>query len=166
MIEKLYLDCRRVVASTAADICLDQGVEPVIRLTSTAVRVGQFYSIAPEILWDVITDTLKWPLWGPTVRSTRCSDRYIGMGTKGQVLTSVGIRLPFIVTHYEHLRFWSWKVGPFRATGHRLDSVQTGGCNLWFETPMIAAPYALICRKALVNIDALLAASSNTACNS
>ena len=128
----------------------------MIRISPTTICVGKFYHIAPGIIWDLITDTLKWPLWGPTVKSARCSERYIRRGSKGHVLTPFGIRLPFTVTDFVNASFWSWRVGSIKATGHRIESLDTGGCNLWFEVPIIAAPYVLICRKALENINKLV----------
>jgi len=110
-----------------------------------------------------MTDTQKWPLWGPTVQHAHCSEQYIQKGSTGDVLTPFGIRLPFTVTDYEHLSFWLWRIGPIRATGHRLESLNAGECNLWFEVPIIAAPYTLICQKALENINKIASDQKKTA---
>jgi len=114
------------------------------------------YLTAPYILWDLITDTIQWPKWGPTVKAVRNAERYIREGSEGQVLTAVGIWLPFVITEYEHECFWSWKVAAIRATGHRVQPIETGGCRLWFEVPMIAAPYLVICQRALNRIENIL----------
>ena len=135
----------------------------MIRIAPTTVCVGKFYHRAPELIWDLVTDTLKWPLWGPTVQSARCSERYIRSGSKGHILTPFGIRLPFIVTEYEHVSFWSWRVGSIKATGHRIEGLNTCACNLWFEIPLVAAPYVLICRKALENINKLVSGPAKAA---
>ena len=68
------------------------------------------------------------------------------------------IRLPFVVTEYEHARFWSWEVASLKATGHRLQAIESGGCYLWFDMPLITLPYAVICRMALNRIEGLLTA--------
>jgi hypothetical protein len=111
---------------------------------------------SPHVVWDLITDTTKWVRWGPTVRAVRSSERYIRQGSEGQVLTAVGIWLPFFITEYKHECFWSWKVASIRATGHRLQPTDTGGGILWFEVPMIAAPYLVICQIALKRIAEIL----------
>jgi hypothetical protein len=72
------------------------------------------------------------------------------------VLTAFGIWLPFVITEYEHVCFWSWEVADVKATGHRIQAIETGGCYLWFEVPMIAAPYTLVCQMALGRISNLL----------
>jgi len=53
-------------------------------------------------------------------------------------------------------KFWSWKVAAIKATGHRIQTTETGKCCLWFEVPIIAAPYTLICQMALGRIANLL----------
>jgi len=68
----------------------------------------------------------------------------------------LGIWLPFIITEYEHGRFWSWKVASIRATGHRIQTTESGGCYLWFDMPMITMPYLLICRTAPNRIEDML----------
>ena len=119
------------------------------------------FSTAPHILWDLITDTTQWPRWGPTVKAVRCSQRYIGKDSRGQVLTAVGVWLPFVITDFEPECFWSWKVASIRATGHRLEPVDKGGAILWFEVPMIAFAYLAICQMALKRIADCVADSIN-----
>lgn len=106
--------------------------------------------------WDLLTDTRRWPLWGPTVRDVVCTERWIRQGSSGQVLTPVGGWVPFIVTHYEHAHFWSWRVAGIRATGHRLVAHDEGSCRIVFELPYLWFPYALVCRRAVRNLARLL----------
>ena len=134
----------------------------VIKISATQVSVGKFYPALPPIVWDLITDTVKWPQWGPTVKRVQCSERFIRKGTQGQVLTAFGIWLPFVITEYEHASFWSWHVASVKATGHRIQEAETGGCNLWFEAPLIAAPYTLVCQIALGRIKNLLSDSARS----
>ena len=124
----------------------------MLKISSELISVGKMFSASPDILWDLITDTSQWPRWGPTVRAVRTSERYISQGSEGQVLTALGIWLPFVVTDYENECFWNWKVASVRATGHRLQSVKAGGTILWFEVPVMAFPYIAICRMALTRI--------------
>jgi hypothetical protein len=128
----------------------------VIRISANRVSVGKFYPASPLLVWNLITDTTQWPRWGPTVKRVRFPERFIRNGSSGRVLTALGIWLPFDINEYEHACFWSWKVAAIKATGHRIQAIETGGCYLWFEVPMIAAPYALVCQMALGRIENLL----------
>ncbi len=128
----------------------------MIKISASQVSVGKFYHTLPLIVWDLITDTFKWPQWGPTVKRVQCPERFICKGTQGQVLTAFGIWLPFIITEYDPASFWSWNVASVKATGHRIQAVKTRGCYLWFEVPIIAAPYTLVCQMALGRIKNLL----------
>ncbi len=124
----------------------------MLKISKELISVGKTFSASPHLLWDLITDTDQWPRWGPTVKAVRTPERYISKGSKGQVLTALGIWLPFVVTHYEHEHFWNWKVASVRATGHRLQFADEGGAILWFEVPVIAFPYIAVCRMALTRI--------------
>ena len=128
----------------------------MIKISANRLCVGKLYRASPLLVWDVITDTAQWPQWGPTVKSVQLPERFIRQGSRGRVLTVSGIWFPFVVYEYEHARFWRWKVANIKATGHRIQAGETGGCYLWFDVPMAAAPYALICQMALVRIENLL----------
>jgi hypothetical protein len=107
-------------------------------------------------IWELLTDTTTWPQWGPSVKEIECGSRFIRQGTEGRVKTAVGIWLPFIITGYEEGRFWSWKVAGIPATGHRVEPKKEGLCQLTFEVPLLAAPYAYICKIALDRIAGIL----------
>jgi hypothetical protein len=128
----------------------------MIKITANRVSVGKYYRASPRVVWDVITDTAQWHQWGPTVKRVQLPERFIRKGSRGRVLTVSGIWLPFIVYEYEHARFWRWKVANIKATGHRIQADETGGCYLWFDVPILAAPYFLVCQLALVRIESLL----------
>jgi hypothetical protein len=130
----------------------------VITFSTNRISIGKFYDASTPIVWDLITDTFQWPRWGPTVKRVDSTDRFIRKGTRGRVLTAVGIWLPFMIVEYKHRSFWSWKVGSINATGHRIQVAEAGGTCLWFEIPLIAAPYSLVCRMALDRIEKLIAA--------
>ena len=131
----------------------------MIKISGAHINVGKMFLASPHTIWDLITDTHQWPRWGPTVKAVRQSRRYICDRSTGQVLTVMGLWLPFEITHYEYKCFWSWKVASIRATGHRIQPTDTGGCCLWFEVPMIAVPYLVICQIALNRIEDILAGS-------
>jgi len=128
----------------------------MIEISANRVSIGKYYRASPRRVWDVVTDTAQWPLWGPTVKRVQLPERFIRQGSRGQVLTVSGICLPFVVNEYEHARFWRWKVANIKATGHRIQAAENGGCYLWFDVPILAAPYALVCQMALVRIENLL----------
>jgi hypothetical protein len=128
----------------------------MIKISSTRISVGKFYHASPLVVWNLITDTAKWPRWGPTVKRVQFPERFIRKGSSGQVLTAFGIWLPFAIVEFEYGCFWSWKVASINATGHRVQPTESGYCYLWFDVPIIAAPYILICQMALNRIQKLL----------
>jgi len=120
------------------------------------LSVSRHYPVSPQTAWHVLTDTSLWPVWGPTVRDVRCSERFIRKGSKGRVLTPIGLWVPFLITEYDALRFWGWKVGGIRATGHRLIACDEHSCRIVFEVPCWWFPYVIVCRKAAAKMAELL----------
>jgi hypothetical protein len=103
-------------------------------------------------VWRAFRDTRRWPEWGPSVRAVDCEDRYVERGSTGHVTTVGGLRLPFEVTSCADGR-WTWDVARLPATGHRVRD--DGGTVAAFEVPLPAAPYAVVCRRALRRLDAV-----------
>lgn len=101
-----------------------------------------------ERIWEILIDTRQWPVWGPSVRRVDCPQRFIYSGLQGRLKTAVGIWVTFEITNCEAPLFWDWKVSGFAATGHRLNKLNETSCELIFELPFAAFPYALICRQA------------------
>ncbi len=128
----------------------------MIKVFSAKLSVGKRFQTPPSIIWDVITDTAKWPQWGPTVKKVEFPERFIYKGATGRVLTAFHVWLPFEILEFEIDRFWNWKVAAVTATGHRVQAIDNETCELWFEVPLVAAPYGLICRLALTRIENLL----------
>lgn len=124
------------------------------------VEISSKIDASPERVWELLTDTTMWPLWGPSVAHVECRTRLIEPGSSGHVKTAVGIKLPFAITSYEHLQFWDWKVGGVQATGHRLLRKNSESCILIFDMPWWALPYALICQIALNRITRLASPKS------
>ena len=120
------------------------------------ISVSRHYHASPQELWRFLTDTTLWPMWGPTVRAVRCSERFIRKGSIGKVRTLIGVWVPFVITEYDDLHFWAWKVAGIRATGHRVIAHSNLSCRLVFELPVYGLPYALICRRANANLARLL----------
>lgn len=116
------------------------------------MQVTKTINASTEGVWEILIDTSLWPVWGPSVQAVDCSQRYISAGVKGRLKTALGLWADFEITAYEPLRYWGWKVAGIPATGHRLRRLAGETCELIFEMPFVAFPYALICRQALNRI--------------
>ncbi|MBD1401338.1 SRPBCC family protein [Pelovirga terrestris] len=119
------------------------------------MQVRHVIGASPQQVWNVLIDTHQWPVWGPSVRAVQSPRRYIDDGLKGCLQTVLGFWVPFEITGFEPLNFWSWKVAGIQATGHRLITIDKNHCELIFEMPLAVFPYALICRQAARRIGLL-----------
>lgn len=122
-----------------------------------AVSVSQLLNAPPAEVWHLLIDTHAWPLWGPTVSAVDSPQRCIAAGLRGRVRTAVGLWLPFQIVTFEPERYWDWRVGGVKATGHRVEPAGPAQCRLTFTVPVWAAPYRRVCRAALGRIEHLLA---------
>ncbi len=105
-----------------------------------------------EVVWALLTDTARWPDWGPSVTVVDPHGATVRPGLRGRVRTAVGIWLPFEVTHVEDrgpTRRWDWRVAGIPATGHRVEDLGDGTCLAALEVPAMAAPYLAVCHLAL-----------------
>ncbi|WP_273837722.1 SRPBCC family protein [Halococcus sp. PRR34] len=115
--------------------------------------VSREIDAAPAVVWNLLTDTHRWPEWGPSLVGVACEDRFIQAGTRGHIRSIGGLELPFQVTECTDRR-WTWRVAGVPATGHRVELLEEN-CRVAFEVPPLAAPYTLVCWRALANIDRL-----------
>jgi hypothetical protein len=106
--------------------------------------------------WDLLTDTSRWPEWGPSVTRVDSTEQYIGPGSSGRVLTVVGVWLPFRVTEFVAGQRWDWEVAGIPATGHRVEPLGPDRCRVTFEVPLLATPYLAVCRVAAHRIRNIL----------
>ena len=111
--------------------------------------VSRVIEAPPRLVWQTITDTEQWPRWGPSVRAVRCRERFIRGGSRGQVLTLIGVWLPFTVLSFEDNSAWDWKIGSVQATSHRVIALGESRCRLSFGMPWWAPLYVLVCLLAL-----------------
>ena len=125
----------------------------MIKISATRISIGKFYPASPLLFWDMIRDTAQWPRWGPTVKRVQLPERFIRKGSRG--FDCFWPLAPFCYRRFRATCFWSWKVASIIATGHRIQPTN-GGCILWFELPIIAAPYILVCQVALIRIQNML----------
>lgn len=112
-----------------------------------------------EAVWELLTDTSRWPEWGPSITRVDCATRFIGAGSRGRVRTITGLWVPFQITHWVDRTYWSWKVLGLPATGHGVEPRPQDRCSLTFTVPAPAAPYLLVCRIAIDRIERILRSS-------
>lgn len=124
------------------------------------MQVSQVIRAPAVNVWGVLINTDQWSTWGPSVKDVSCSQQFISAELEGRVQTVFGIWIDFEITSFEPLSYWHWKVAGIPATGHRLKKIDDISCELIFELPLFAFPYALICRQAINRI-AQLAKDSN-----
>ena len=120
------------------------------------METSKIIDSSAESVWNVLVDTHLWPLWGPSIVAVECLDRYLTGKTHGRVKTVFGPWLKFEITDFEQHSFWSWKVAGIAATGHRVRTLAPDRCELIFELPLSAFPYALICRLAANRISRIV----------
>lgn len=106
--------------------------------------------------WELLTDTSRWPQWGPSVSRVESAQQRIGPGSTGRVQTTIGVWLPFRITEFVAGQRWNWEVAGIPATGHRVESLGPDRCRVTFEVPLLAAPYLAVCRLALQRIRNIL----------
>lgn len=124
----------------------------MIGFENNRIVVSRHIRCRMEDVWLLVTDTEQWERWGPSVSRVRSAQRFIGPESTGTIRTALGFRVSFAITDYQHLRCWSWRVGGFQATGHRLSAVNEQTCRLSFDLPWWAFPYAAVCLVALTRI--------------
>lgn len=116
---------------------------------------GRVLEASAERVWDLLTDTERWPEWGPSVRAVQSSDRHIRTGTTGRIRTPVGVTVPFEITHCEEYR-WTWTVARVPATGHSVEPLGENRCRVAFELSPLLTGYVPVCQRALDHIEAAL----------
>jgi len=127
----------------------------MILLQDKKISICRVITVAPEIVWDILTDTLLWSSWGPSLVDVQCSDRHIKHGSKGRVKTLFSFWLPFAIIEFRQMDFWNWRVGSLEATGHTIIQETDNSCTLCFDMPWWAAVYLPVCWLALKRINKL-----------
>ena len=137
----------------------------MLKISYPLCEIGYTLNVPAEDVWDFITDTTRWPKWGPSVIAVDCNDRYIKKGARGRVRIPLGLWVPFVITDYKDKTYWSWKIWGIRATGHRTEPIDERRCTLIFDVPALAAPYLIICWIAIRRIQNLLKRERNSSQN-
>lgn len=126
---------------------------------STTIEIA---AAGPRV-WSILTDTDLWPVWGPSLKSVECTERFVAAGSRGRVQSALGIWLSFEILDFVDGQYWSWEVAGVRATGHRVERLGRNRCRLSFEVPMLAAPYLAVCAIACRRIRDLAERSASSA---
>ncbi len=136
----------------------------MIVLDKKRISICKEIDASPIIVWDILTDTRLWSTWGPSLLAVDCSERHIKHGSSGRIKTILFFWLPFSIIEFRPMDYWNWRVGPLRATGHKL--IQTGdkSCSLCFEMSRWAVFYLPVCWLALLKIAKIAALKSNPTC--
>lgn len=116
------------------------------------LEVSRVVDAPVETVWRLFTDTRYWSAWGPSVSAVESRDAVIRPGTTGRVRVA-GVWVPFRIERCGDGR-WTWRVAGVPATGHRVEP-HPDGCRAVFEVPLPAAPYAVVCERALRNLAGL-----------
>jgi uncharacterized protein YndB with AHSA1/START domain len=114
----------------------------------------------PDVVWSVLTDTERWPDWGPSITAVESPDRYVRAGSRGRVRALGTVWLPFEITSCENRR-WTWTVARVPATGHFVVTHPTGSV-VGFELSPLAAGYAPVCQRACARIGAIACGIART----
>ena len=142
------MHCHRTVHDTNGSRRSVRGVG--IALRPKAVGVDRLIAAPAEQVWQLLTDVLQWPLWGPSVRKAALDngETVLSEGARGTVWTAAGVRMPFHITEFTPQRRWRWTVAGVTATGHDVTPVD-GGCRVRFDMPWWAAAYLPVCAVGL-----------------
>ena len=106
----------------------------------------------PRAVWEVLVDLDVWPVWGPSVAgATLDTPGPFRSGSRGTVITAVGVPLPFEITEFEDGRVWAWRVLGVPATRHEVVPTRDG-CVLSFGVPIWAPAYLSVMALALPRI--------------
>ncbi len=114
-----------------------------------------------EVVWQLLTDTDRWPQWGPSIRRAQVNGGSLKRGATGTVTIVIGVDVPFEITDLVAGERWSWKVAGIGATDHVVEKIDSQRCRVGFGVPLVAAPYLAVCRLALHRIDRLATAGSD-----
>jgi len=128
----------------------------MLKISFPFSEIGKTLNVPSQLVWNLITDTSRWPEWGPSIIAVDSVDRYISKGTRGRVKVRSGIWMPFVINDFHEQEYWSWNIWGIRATGHRVEALGANSCNIFFEVPSLAAPYLFICWLAVKRIEAIL----------
>jgi len=77
--------------------------------------------VSPQVSWDRYVVLARWSSWAPQISGVDADAERLQPGLTGRVRTSVGLKVPFVITDVDAAAMtWSWIVGagPVRHTLH------------------------------------------------
>ena len=116
-------------------------------------RVRRTISEPSHKVWEILTNTKYWPIWGPSIQSVAPSDTKIILGTQGSVKTILGFHVTFVITKFKEQNVWDWDTCGLPVTGHTIRPINSQCTEVIFDLPVLLAPYALFCWIALRKIN-------------
>jgi len=117
--------------------------------------VDRAMPVPASAAWDVIVDLDAWPVWGPSVSGAELDGAGpLRAGSRGRVITPVGVPLPFEITEFVDGRSWAWRVLGVPATRHEVVPTDSG-CIVSFGVPLWAPAYLGVMALALPRIERL-----------
>jgi hypothetical protein len=128
----------------------------MIKIGFPYIEISRPIDASPNRVWELLTDTVTWKIWGPSILAVQSSDRYIRKGSVGRVKTALRFWVDFEVTDLDPGAYWSWRIFGIHATGHRIERLKGERCRLVFQVPLWAAPYLIVCKMALDRIVQML----------
>jgi hypothetical protein len=134
-----------------------------LRAVFPYVEVGSIIMAPSSTVWNLIADTSRWAEWGPSIRAVKCSDRLITLLSSGRIRTVLGFSVPFVVTHFDVGRAWSWRIFGIPATTHTVEPLDKNRCLLRFGVPILVFPYLIVCLIAIRRIAELAEAAQDHA---
>lgn len=114
-----------------------------------------------EQAWELLVDTRRWPVWGPSVRRVQSPPGRISRDCCGRVETILGFSVNFTVTDWVDNCYWRWRVAGIPATGHRVDALSDDSCRVTLTVPLPAFFYLPLCWLALRRIRRILTAPTS-----
>jgi hypothetical protein len=127
----------------------------MIRIAFPYIEISRVVGASHNRVWELLTDTIAWEKWGPSIIAVRSLDRYTRKGSHGHVKTALRFWVPFEVTDLDSGKHWSWHIFGVSATGHRIERLNESSCRLVFQVPLWAAPYLIVCKIAIDRIEQL-----------
>ena len=128
----------------------------MIKIAFPNIEISRVVGAASNRVWELLTDTVAWEEWGPSIISVQSSERYIKKWSHCRVKTALRFWVPFQVTELDSGKCWSWRIFGISATGHRIERLDECSSRLVFQVPIWAAPYLVVCKVALDRIVQLL----------